>query len=130
MSAARHINRDQLAMFMTPSQIKNGIHESVDGESPGASNEWYSKQDETLKRSISREGVRTPVILDHESTWHGGDHVVMGNGHHRVENAHRVEKEEGREIYVPVIHTRGDYMGMGDDMYNHYPKVAQADGAW
>jgi hypothetical protein len=34
----------------------------------------------------------------------------MGNGHHRVAAALRVEKNTGREMYIPVVY---------DDNWNH-----------
>jgi len=124
MPASRHLNPDQLKLFMKPSEIKDTISDSVEGLPTGSENHWYSKDDAPLRRSIASGGVKTPVILDHAITPQGiSEGFDMGNGHHRVENAHVLE-EQGREIYVPVLHTTNDYMGYWTK--ETYPDVYRA----
>lgn len=118
----RVINPNQLQMFMKPSEIRRQLTGSVD-QQPVAdpTKDWEGKKTTHLKTRIAEEGVRDPVILDHGEKAAGMDRsifskeplpknpVSMGNGHHRLQAAKELE-DEGREIYVPVLHTDDDFM--------------------
>ena len=112
-------------MFMKPSELRASLAGSVDLGAKPLPDDWDYKSNDSLKNDIKRKGVQTPVIVDHG--YHPGVRDegggVMGNGHHRVHNAHRLE-EEGHEIYVPIVHTDGNYMG--SDLGRSYPGVVTA----
>jgi len=67
----------------------------------------------SLKDEIRKNGVQTPVHISHSETtpvWSGETGPVLENGHHRVQAAHEVEKETGKQVYIPVVHSeRGSY---------------------
>lgn len=121
----RVLSTGQLAMFMKPSELKANLVGSVDGIDVHDDADWHdSKHLPRLQDSIRQSGVRTPVILDHGQPGYG-EGPVMGNGHHRLHNAHLVE-QDGVETYVPVLHTEGNYMGDGPNMKKAFPAVFKA----
>lgn len=85
--------------------------------------DWTDKKTTALKADIAQNGIHKPVILDHDDWEAGGlsDSVTMGNGHHRVQAAKELE-DAGKEIYIPVMHVEGDFMG--DDAAEHFPGVS------
>lgn len=137
MAAHHHLNPNQMRMFMRPGEIKEHIAGSVDHEDVGKGATWTGKQNDFLRNSIQGSGVKTPVILTPAGSESArryinadvasGGGVVMGNGHHRVENAHRAEQATGRQVYVPVLHDE-EYMGTSQAMRKSYPTVHKAGG--
>jgi hypothetical protein len=102
---------EQLKMFMKPSEINPD--ESVDAAAywPSTMDElWQRKleagQGSGLEDSVRREGVKTPVQLIHDPRT---GKTTMGHGHHRVAVAKNLESVEGKELYVPVLHSEMVY---------------------
>lgn len=121
MAAKDHLNGDQLRMFMRPQEIINLVTSSIDQETNWDDETkdqpleelWNQKRAEVnksvtykdLKPSITYHGVKRPITIvpgvdKHEPSY------MMGEGHHRVMAADEVEKETGKEIYIPVVHSR------------------------
>lgn len=123
--AARHIHPDQLKMFMTGPEIKGFVDDSVDrvyGET--IEETWSEKRLPSLKHDVIQNGVRNPVIIEHNDSWYGHS-TNMGNGHHRVQASDDAEKDTGRQHYVPVIHDT-HYMGESET-HNSYPGTMEHD---
>jgi hypothetical protein len=62
----------------------------------------------SLKDEIRKNGVQTPVHISHHDTepaWSGVAGAVLENGHHRVQAAHEIEQETGKQVYIPVNHS-------------------------
>lgn len=132
MAAHHHLNPNQMRMFMRPDEIKGSIFSSIDGMPVGSHADWEEKDSDFLRHSVAGSGVKTPVVLypahsEYVSPDHYGGGMNMGNGHHRVQNAHRLQQETGQEIYVPVIHDT-NYMGTTREMRKSYPGVYKAGG--
>ena len=120
----RVLNPNQLQMLMKPSEIRRTLTGSVDGSNTAdPSVDWEEKKTTMLKDSVAHNGVRSPVIIEHGNVGYGSYEGgrTMGNGHHRVQAAKEIE-DSGKEIYVPVIHTHGDYMGW--DSRKHFPSLS------
>jgi len=118
----RVINPNQLQMLMKPSEIRGMLKGSVDYvPTADPTRDWEGKAEDNklgLNESVAKEGVRNPVIIDHWQQVRG--EPVMGNGHHRVQAAKELE-DSGKEIYVPVLHVEGDYMGWSAG--EHFPST-------
>lgn len=114
-------HKDQLKMFMTPSEIKGYARPNIgDMEthtySPGFAEDpegtmWEAKSNEAydvgITHSVRREGVREPVQLKHQYRSHSGspDDAVIQDGHHRIQAAEDVSRMKKHEIFVPVEHS-------------------------
>lgn len=51
--------------------------------------------------SVAREGVLNPVQMVHGMN----NSLLMGQGHHRVAAAEDIERQTGKDKWVPVVHT-------------------------
>lgn len=133
MAASDHLNHDQLRMFMRPQEIINLVTSSIDQETNWDDETedqpleglWNQKRAEVnrsvtwkyLKPSITAEGVKRPITIVPGSDKYEPPYM-MGEGHHRVMAADEVEKETGKEVYIPVVHSR--YWDETND-YNYSP---------
>lgn len=110
MSASKHINPNQLKLFMTPQEIMDTISGSVDLGDDSMEELWAEKlaeskgrtygQPKSLYNSIKEHGVQRHVTLTEERD----GSLVMGQGHHRVAAAADIAKKTGREMFIPVIY--------------------------
>ena len=115
-------NPNQYKLFMRPQELMSSIRHSVD-EDGNVSYEtlvsqnrdnilrelWRQKDRELdnvshtgLLNSIEQHGILRPITLE---VYHN-EPITMGEGHHRVAAALRVEKKTGREVYIPVVYDR------------------------
>jgi hypothetical protein len=121
MPANDHLQHEQLAMFMTPSEVKGYAtpgdfahdyqeqgwdRKLAESKMPmGARDEWGGPQHGAgVYDSVAKSGVKTPVEVYHTlGTPYTDPAKVLVNGHHRVAAAHDIE-ESGKETYIPVTH--------------------------
>lgn len=117
MSAAGHVNPNQLRMLMTPQEVMDEAFPGdytplADDENLGTKGLWdyklhESKGPEGVLPSIAAHGVETPIILRHGVNHfddagkmvEGG--TIINDGHHRLISAATARPEQ----YIPVLHT-------------------------
>lgn len=115
--SARHINPNQLRMFMRPSEVKAAF---VPGDyNPqydrhNVSNMWNEKRNENdgwMEDDISVNGVKRPITVmvgpeagKRHSDAYPDATAVLANGHHRVQAAEDVEREHGKQVWIPIEH--------------------------
>ena len=130
MSASSNLSSQQLAMFMTAKEIKEGVNASFDRGGRNLDELWSNKLREsksgairnaryvptrkrkgnTLYESIQEHGVREPVELMHRKhpieRNHPGEDIPPGmhlaEGHHRVAAAYDIDPN----MLIPVIHEK------------------------
>lgn len=149
MSASKHINPNQLKLFMTAQEVMDSVSDSVDrareyqdvdpetGEIitvPEQTMEdlWKDKLSESKGRgylgqkplydSIKEKGVQRHVTLQ---TNPDGS-LTMGQGHHRVAAAADIAKKTGKQMYVPVIYDDDWWYTDSGEYRASYPHVAKA----
>lgn len=132
-------NPNQYKLFMRPQELMDTIRHSVDeGDAPYAIrqtkdrslilNDMWDRKDKELNRlshkglvsSVEKHGILRPVTIEDQPE----EPLRMGNGHHRVAAALRVEKNTGRQVYIPVVYDRN---------WNHtdeYPVTTDAERAY
>lgn len=111
-------NPNQYKLFMRPQELMDTIKNSVDvhvspsyrkttDESKVMSDLWDLKTKELrshqysrLAKSIEEHGILRPVTIEDNP----GNPLAMGQGHHRVVAAHKVEQRTGRQVYIPVVY--------------------------
>lgn len=137
-------NPNQYKLFMRPQEVLDTIKDSVDihispsyHKNKGKDKEqvirdlWDLKKTELrrhpyagLTRSIEEHGVLRPITIEDRH----GEPLSMGQGHHRVLAAHRVEQKTGRQVYIPVVydadlhHTEGTIEYPITDIEREYRK--------
>ena len=118
-------NQNQYKLFMRPQELMSSIRHSVDESGVSYKtlstknrdkilNEMWRQKDRELDNvihtgllnSIEKHGILRPITIEDQPD----EPLTMGNGHHRVAAALRVEKNTGREMYIPVVY---------DDNWNH-----------
>ena len=117
MAAVDHVHPGQLKLFMTPGEIIGQVKSSADLYGSESMEEMWSRKEHESKfprdpknwrhgsgvyESVAKEGVTSHVeITPYE---HRGESALhMGEGHHRVAAAAAVERDTGREQFVPVM---------------------------
>jgi len=106
MSAANHLNPNQMFLFATGDEIMKQVEGSVDADS------MYVKMDEMwdkkTKESVdwnypdkfSREGIQKPVTIEYSGP---GSPFWMGQGHHRVATS-KILGDQGKSLVMPVVY--------------------------
>lgn len=135
MSAARHVNVEQLRMFMTPNEIVGSDILYGDQVSGETREEMFAyKRDDSERRwadptepggamldeSIRREGVKKPVAIGHTAYTEG--RPVFTDGHHRLAMAYELAPDN----YIPVTHW-GDQGKLGPGRHAQTPLQARAE---
>jgi hypothetical protein len=118
------VNQEQFKLFMTSPEIKSYITGSIDRHpDESMAHLWESKANPDLRASIKKTGVKTPVIIQApgKGDWNQNTRI-MGNGHHRVEEAGNVQADTGHEVYLPVLYDT-HYMGYGHKTREAYPNL-------
>lgn len=134
MAAHDNVQPHQFKLFMTPGEIMGSVTGSGDrwtGLNETMSEMWDRKEEESrvplhVRRSgevlhgsgvydsIAKEGVTSHVEI--RPRVDGG--LFMRNGHHRVAAAAAVERDTGRQQYIPV-----NYGVIDQSEYKkHYPQ--------
>lgn len=117
----RRENPNQLKLFMRPNEIMDTITDSIDvgmvdvqtrmtKKQPKIMKEVWSrkrrelrgKQYSGLTESIKQHGVIRPITIQDIP----GEPLRVGQGHHRIVASAKVEKETGRQIYIPVVYDK------------------------
>jgi hypothetical protein len=104
MTAADHLQPQQLQMFMRPSEMRQmdrfefGDMIDYTSESAMMRDKLTDARENGLTRSIREKGVRDPVLIAHDRVG-----PVLFNGHHRFAVQDRRERA-GIETYLPVEH--------------------------
>ncbi len=115
---------NQYKLFMRPQELMDTVKYSVDygivpynirqtNDGERILNEVWNQKTKELRRSaysglvnsIEQHGILRPVTI--EDRGHGRA-FGMGQGHHRVVAAQRVENRTGRQVYIPVVYSN-DY---------------------
>jgi hypothetical protein len=115
MAASDHL---QLKMFMTADELVDSLtmtsdmptrsvdhvldFKAAEAKSGSKDNALRSTRrgETSLYDSIKKDGVRHPVQLIHTD-----ENLVLGQGHHRVAVAHELSYQDGKDRFIPVVHT-------------------------
>ena len=112
MAAKRHVNPDQLAMFIPAHElVDSGKYDSVDLGKGVRAPDWQHKLDEAhslqraekygnsqpLVESVRKTGIERPINL---GLYNRNYPPEIGNGHHRIISAYAIDPKSE----VPVIH--------------------------
>lgn len=106
MSAANHLNPNQMFLFATGDEIMKQVDGSVDAANLGVEMDelWDRKAREAVDwdypDKFSREGVQTPVTIEHSGI---DDAFIMGQGHHRVATS-KILGDQGTPLFLPVVY--------------------------
>lgn len=131
-------NPNQLKLFMRPNEIMDTIKDSIDvgmvdnqlrmskDQSKIMNTMWGMKRRELrgkqyrgLTESIKEHGVMRPVTIEDLP----GEPLRMGQGHHRVVASAKVEKETGRQVYIPVVYDAN--YSVTDNVLKYPPSVSE-----
>lgn len=107
--SSRHINPNQLRMFMTPREIAATVQQAETNirKPEDLKNDYVAKskliraKNNGLADSIVKEGVKKPIDIMHEYDDDWGDETTqLVNGHHRFS----VSLDVAPDKYIPVQH--------------------------
>ena len=113
----------QFPLFMTGVEIQNSVTHSIDQREGESLSDMWNRKAVEAKRPAT-EGSTVPDSPQHgagvydslkQSGWqspsseiwltHNNDQVRMGAGHHRVAAAAALEREEGKQVFIPIEHS-------------------------
>lgn len=127
----RVVNPNQLKMLMTGAELKATIVDSTDRQAVGGPNRYRGERLESLDEMWGRKEAEA---RSEAGTVHGGglyDSIkyggwwddekpikmsmtshgaVTGDAHHRIAALAAVDKDHGRQTYVPVQHEEGRHL--------------------
>lgn len=136
MAAQNHVHPNQFKLFMSPSELIGSVTGSGDrltGLNETMSEMWNRKEKESRgPRQVSKHGytlshgsgvynsIASEGVTSHVFVRPGETGLYMENGHHRVAAAAAVERETGRQQYIPVNYSASEN---DEDFYGkHYPQ--------
>ena len=123
---------EQLKMFMTPDELKSYAEPMDRADIETAEGMWKRKERESkapehwgyhgggVYDSIAKEGVTS-----HVEVWHDRQGPALSDGHHRVAAAAAVQRDTGRQQFIPIEHEAANASSSWDPLHGYDRRYPQ-----